>query len=121
MPNMFSANDFAIDYDNHYYVGMGCQVIKSKNDNTFPLEYILAIINSKYAMNWFDKNCKHRGAGVDVGVDKIRSFPIAKVDYQIVEEVVLMVKQMENSDDIDFVKSVDKKLDELIDEIYKSH
>jgi len=71
---MFSNCEFALDYEKHY-VGMSFSVIIQKNVK-FSLEYLLAILNSKLALYWFYKNAKHRGAGVDVGVKKLRTFPV---------------------------------------------
>lgn len=121
MPNMFSENNFAIDYDNSYYTGMGCQTIY-ENDKNYPLEYILAILNSSYAMKWFNDNCKHRGAGVDVGVNKIRTFPIAIADSGIINKVVNLVKKLQlgnleisQNDKMEIIKEIDS----LINDAYK--
>jgi adenine-specific DNA-methyltransferase len=45
-------------------------------DEKYDLKYILAILNSKLAVDWFFRKGKRRGAGVDIGVEKLRSFPI---------------------------------------------
>ena len=66
---------FVIDYDNKYYVGMSFQCIVLKTRD-YLIEYILAVLNSSIAKEWFYSYGKKRGAGVDIGVDKIRTFPI---------------------------------------------
>lgn len=70
---MFKTPTFAID-NNGIFVGMSYNiVVPFKSDN---IEWILAVLNSKYAEYWFNNNAKHRGIGNDVGVEKLRSFPI---------------------------------------------
>lgn len=52
MPSMFADNNFVIDYDMHLYVGMSfsCIIVEEKD---FLPEYVLAILNSKIAREWF--------------------------------------------------------------------
>jgi len=71
---MFANCEFVLDYKEHY-VGMSFSVIIQK-DVRYSLEYLLSILNSRLALYWFYKNAKHRGAGVDVGVQKLRMFPV---------------------------------------------
>ncbi len=72
--NMFVENSFAYD-ENKYFVGMSFSLLIQKDKN-YDLKYILSILNSKFALDWFYKNGKKRGAGVDIGVEKLRLFPI---------------------------------------------
>lgn len=74
---MFKEPEFMIDSDN-YYFGMSFLSIIKKDNISIDLKIILGILNSKLALYWFYKNGKKRGIGVDIGVDKIRSFPIHK-------------------------------------------
>lgn len=71
---MFVENSFAYD-ENKYFVGFSFSLLIQKN-KTYDLKYILSILNSKFALDWFYKNGKKRGAGVDIGVEKLRHFPI---------------------------------------------
>lgn len=71
---MFVEPEFTIDYDKHYFGMSFSSIIQKEQD--FELEYLLAILNSKFARTWYYTNGKLRGAGVDIGVEKLRTFPI---------------------------------------------
>lgn len=74
IPSMFQKSHAAYTRE-EYYFGMGTNVIISREKNN--LLYILCIIlNSNYANRWFYDNGKHRGAGVDIGVERLRNFPL---------------------------------------------
>jgi hypothetical protein len=89
---MFVENEFAYD-DNNHFVGFSFSTIIQQNKK-YDLKYILAILNSKYALNWFWKNGKKRGAGVDIGVEKLRQFPIKVVDEQAQKPVIKLVERI---------------------------
>lgn len=115
MPSMFATNDFVIDYNNNYYVGMSFQCIVIINKQ-YLIEYVLAILNSTIAKEWFYSYGKKRGAGVDIGVDKIRTFPIMpcemEIQIKIANKVKLLMQNYERN-----IK-YDKEIDELISGIY---
>ncbi len=63
-------------------------IIEKEKKEGFSLEYLLGILNSKYALNWFYTYGKKRGAGVDIGVDKLRTFPISNTPSKKIESLV---------------------------------
>lgn len=75
-PSMFKTPTFAID-DSAVYVGMSYNVIVPNDASD--CEWITALLNSKFAEIWFNQNSKHRGIGNDVGVDKLRTFPLPAI------------------------------------------
>lgn len=115
MPSMFGNNDFVIDYDNKYYVGMSfsCIVITSSE---FLIEYILAVLNSTVAKKWFYTYGKKRGVGVDIGVDKVRSFPIKRCNMQVQKEIAKYVQCMMSNYEEN--KLLDEKVNNMIEKIY---
>ena len=116
MPSMFANNDFVIDYNMKLFVGMSYNVILVDNQN-YLLEYILAILNSKIALDWFYSYGKKRGAGVDIGVQKLRCFPIKKCNMQKQKEIAKKVKLLMS--DYDSNKFLDDEINNEISEIYK--
>ena len=115
-PSMFKTNQFALD-DGGYFVGMSFNVINQINKE-YSLEFLIAILNSKFAQNWFYQNGKHRGAGVDIGVDKLREFPLPAIKNKYVSELEKLVNQIidgkANGCNInDFETSIDKIVYEL--------
>lgn len=118
MPSMFVENNFTIDYEKQYYVGMSfsCIVVK---ESTYLLEYILATLNSTIAKEWFYAFGKKRGAGVDIGVDKVRTFPIKYCDISVQNEIAKKVKLL-ISDYASNIK-LDSEVDEMIKKIYEEN
>lgn len=84
---MFKSPDFTYDEDN-YFFGFSFSSIIKKNNNS-SLKYLLAILNSKLANKWFYTFGKLRGVGVDIGVEKLRTFPVAKTEYESVFDKVV--------------------------------
>ncbi|MFN4027235.1 MAG: Eco57I restriction-modification methylase domain-containing protein [Flavobacterium sp.] len=121
---MFKHPEFTID-DNKYYFGMSFSSI-IQITNKYSLEFLLGLINSKYANFWFYNNGKLRGAGVDIGVEKIRTFPIPKIEdhkpFEIIVKYLLAVnnlpninKHVPNSHIIEIFEDI---LDAIVFEIY---
>ena len=76
-PTMFSVQS-ATYIEESAYFGMSTSLMIQK-DADYKLKYILAVLNSKFALHWFYSHGKKRGVGVDIGIDKLKSFPIRKI------------------------------------------
>lgn len=114
---MFAKNECAIDVDK-YFVGMSfISIIENKNSKDFTLEFLLGVLNSKYALNWFYTYGKKRGAGVDIGVEKLRTFPLAinpnKKIEGIVQEVITKKTSKENT------SALEAQIDNLVYKLYE--
>jgi adenine-specific DNA-methyltransferase len=72
--NMFLNPDFAYD-EKKIYFGFSFSSIIQKN-NYYSLKYLLTLLNSVFARKWFYTFGKQRGVGVDIGVEKLRLFPV---------------------------------------------
>ena len=86
---MFSKPEFDID-ESKLYFGMSFSSI-IKKDKTYSLKYLLGILNSSFANKWFYTYGKQRGAGVDIGVEKLRSFPVRKANEKIQKTLEITV------------------------------
>jgi len=114
---MFVKNECAIDEDK-YFVGMSfISIIENKKSKGFSLEYLLGVLNSKYALNWFYTYGKKRGAGVDIGVDKLRTFPLAenpnKKIEALVKDVIAKKELGKNTD------SLEQEIDNIVYKLYE--
>jgi len=92
--NMFLQPAFTYDEDK-YYVGMSFIVIIENSG--ISLKYLLALLNSKFGFYWFIKNAKERGIAFDVTVEKIKKFPIPKVNKEnkkIVDNIITIVETL---------------------------
>ena len=119
-PSMFVQPCYTYDNQN-LFVGMSYNIITPQNNTN--LLFILGIVNSKYAQDWFYANAKHRGAGVDVGVDKLRTFPIPDATNSQQEQIInlvnnILAKKMQNSQADISVE--EKSIDELVYKLYES-
>ena len=94
--NMFVQPSFAYD-EEKYYCGFSFASIIQKAEKK-SLKYLLALLNSSFARSWFYINGKQRGAGVDIGVEKLRGFPVpnrANVDqFDRMVDIVIKLKSI---------------------------
>jgi len=90
---MFKVPEFALDSTGMYF-GMSMLSIIKKDGKDFSLKYLLAILNSTFACSWFYSYGKKRGVGVDIGVGKLRSFPIKMASKKIQDLFIDLVNQI---------------------------
>jgi hypothetical protein len=94
-----------------------------EKDKDYKIEFLLGILNSQFAKNWFNIHGKKRGVGVDVGVNKLREFPLPdlsqEVNKKLAEEIIEKVKQLENDaeqgKDLEITRA---KLDNLVNKSF---
>jgi hypothetical protein len=117
---MFKSPDFTYDDDN-YFFGFSFSSIIKKNDGN-SLKYLLALLNSKLANKWFYTFGKLRGVGVDIGVEKLRTFPVVHTSKELVFDNIVdnLLVLNKFSDDIklnEFVpnKHIAETFEEVID------
>jgi|SRR5882724_49291 len=83
LPSMFSVANAAYVPEPAYF-GLGSNVVIG-GDKSFSLKLVCALLNSKVGAWWFAANAKRRGVGLDVGVDRLRQFPLPKVSEGFAE------------------------------------
>lgn len=117
-PSMFGVPNFAYD-DKCLFVGMSYNIITSKNETN--LFFILGLINSEFAKTWFYDNAKHRGVGVDVGVEKLRQFPIPSATKEQQQPIVDLVDKIlaakKANPQVD-TSDLEKQVDQLVYKLY---
>ena len=117
--SMFKKPEIALD-NNGYYVGMSCSTIISKNLE-FSLEALLGVLNSNLALYWFYTNGKKRGIGVDIGVQKLREFPIFdydKIKIDKLERAVVEVMKYYEKEDV-YNEKLEDYINKLVYNLYK--
>jgi len=124
--NMFVDNDFTLDEDN-YFVGFSFSSVIQK-DPSYDLKYVLCVLNSQFALRWFYQHGKKRGAGVDIGVEKLRSFPIKKTSsseqkpfIDMVDKIMLITNENDyfgNEKKQVKVKEYERQIDQMVYKIY---
>lgn len=125
--NMFVSVDFGYDESDKYYFGFSFSSIIQK-DYDYNLKYILAILNSKFAENWFYKNGKKRGAGLDIGVEKLRLFPIKKISEPEQKSFINLVNHIFSLTDTSTysqnyqrqtkVREYEAQIDKMVNDLY---
>lgn len=112
-PSMFKTPTFAID-NNGIYAGMSYNIVVPFNSED--IEWILAILNSKYAEHWFNNNAKHREVGNDVGVEKLRSFPMPtkhSISLNQLKRLVLLI--MDGKQEL---RELETEIDHIVYHLY---
>ena len=103
--NMFKENGFCYDEEKYFFGFSFSSIIQ--NDKKYDLKYILSILNSKFALYWFYKFGKLRGVGVDIGVKKLRKFPIKKNEnnqqpfIKLVDQILSLKKAGKDTTDLE--------------------
>ena len=117
--NMFKRPEFTYNTSELFF-GFSFSSIIEKEKN-YDLKYVLAILNSNFALYWYQGNCKRRGAGFDVGVGKIRDFPIAKIPREQQEPLIILVDRIleakRTNPDAD-TSDLENEIDKLVYELY---
>ena len=117
--NMFKRPEFTYDTSELFF-GFSFSSIIEKEKN-YDLKYVLAILNSNFALYWYQRNCKKRGAGFDVGVGKIRDFPIAKIPREQQEPLIILVDKIfaaKRKDPDADTSDLEDEIDELVYTLY---
>ena len=117
--NMFKRPEFTYDTSELFF-GFSFSSIIEKEKN-YDLKYVLAILNSNFALYWYQRNCKKRGAGFDVGVGKIRDFPVAKIPREQQEPLIILVDKILNAKRTDpdsDVSNLENEIDKLVYALY---
>jgi hypothetical protein len=120
---MFKEPEFTYDSSDLYF-GFSFSSIINKPNNNHNLKYLLALINSKLANAWFNINGKQRGAGVDIGVNKLRTFPVIISDNEaILVKLVdyLLYLNTIDSNDLNFklkITYLEQIIDGVVYELY---
>jgi Eco57I restriction-modification methylase/TaqI-like C-terminal specificity domain len=118
LPSMFSVPNAAYVPEPAYF-GLGSNVVIG-GDKSFSLKLLCALLNSKVGAWWFDTNGKKRGSGVDVGVDRLRQFPLPKASTGLAEVEKLVdwiIAAKANTPNAD-VSGAEQKMDALIYGLY---
>jgi len=84
---MFKTPDFTYDKADYFFGFSFSSIIKKQDENS--LKYLLALLNSKLANKWFYTFGKLRGIGVDIGVEKLRTFPVAQTTKEYVFDIIV--------------------------------
>jgi adenine-specific DNA-methyltransferase len=119
IPSMFSKACFALDEQN-FYVGMSFSVVIAR-DRKIGLEFILAILNSDWGLKWFYANGKHRGSGVDIGVEKLRSFPVPSADdaaKRFLTDLVKEISGVKKKNHAADTSALEREIDQLVYALY---
>lgn len=124
---MFKSPEFAFD-DQNFYFGFSFSSIIEKKQK-YNLKFLLALLNSKLANKWFYTFGKIRGVGVDIGVEKLRTFPIPNISYskcfdKLVDYIMFSYSLSSTKEINEFVpnshigESFEEVLDAMVFELY---
>jgi len=98
------------------YFGLGSNVVIG-GQGPFTLKTLTALLNSSVGAWWFLTNSKKRGVGVDVGVDRLRQFPLPDFTSRL-EVIETLAELVISGTSLNPVQDADTALqffDDLID------
>jgi hypothetical protein len=115
LPSMFRTPSAAYVPEPAYF-GLGSNVVIGGR-SPFSLKVLCALLNSSVGTWWFINNSKLRGVGVDVGVDRLRQFPLPsnKAPLAVVEPLTALVVAILSDDTQDEASSSVQFMIDLID------
>ncbi len=102
------------------FVGMSYNIITSKKNTN--LLYVLGLLNSTFGKSWFYNNAKHRGIGVDVGVEKLRQFPIPNSNTEQENKIIHIVEKInaaKNANSSADTSALEEEIDNLVYKLYE--
>ena len=94
LPAMFKRQNVGYQEEEGYF-GLSSNVVIQKDEN-YDLRYIIAILNSNLTLDWFYRYGKKRGVGVDIGVNKLRTFPIKELSPASQKPFISLVDKILN-------------------------
>ncbi|MFN7849430.1 MAG: hypothetical protein ACK5NV_05890, partial [Burkholderiales bacterium] len=115
LPSMFRTPAAAFVPEEAYF-GLGSNVVIG-GQGFFTLKILTALLNSSVGAWWFLTNSKKRGVGVDVGVDRLRQFPLPDFTSRL-EVIETLVELVISGTSLNPVQDADTALqffDDLID------
>lgn len=113
IPSMFRRPRAAYAPDPAYF-GLSSNVIIAGADTPLSLKWLTGLLNSKLAAYWLGRYGKKRGAGVDVGVGKLRRFPLPAPDQSRQAELIPLVERMLAAPD----PALSARIDQLLYQVY---
>jgi hypothetical protein len=83
----------------------------------FTLKILTALLNSSSGAWWFQTNSKKRGVGVDVGVDRLRQFPLPDITsgQDVIETLTELVIANASLSSVQDANATLRFFDDLID------
>ncbi|MDT7542287.1 MAG: hypothetical protein QOE33_2191, partial [Acidobacteriota bacterium] len=120
IPSMFKHPTAAFCGDNSYF-GMSSNLILRSN-TTYSLKYLIAIINSRLGDWWFGTHGKQRGVGLDIGVEKLRAFPIKELPQEEEPLIIKLVDRIlaaKRDDPQADTSKLEREIDHLVYQLYE--
>ena len=122
LPSMFRTPAAAYVPEPAYF-GLGSNVVIG-GEGHFSLTVLASLLNSSVGSWWFLTNSKKRGIGVDVGVDRLRQFPLPAYDAglavvdSLVKLIIVGLSNNSNNDLEVYVRFIRDLVDACVMECY---
>ena len=92
------------------YVGFSTNLIVEKVFNGLSLPALAAILNSRWARDWFTSHAKRRGVNLDITGSTLKNFPLPEIEPADEDALVRLSREHR-----------DAETDELVGRLYQSH
>jgi len=118
LPSMFASPRAAYVAEPAYF-GLGSNVVVG-GDTAYSLRLLCALLNSRIAEWWFTTHGKKRGVGVDVGVDRLRQFPLPRPsrEFAELEKLTDEIHAAETDNTAADAASMEREIDQRVYALY---
>ena len=91
-------------------MGFSTNLIVEKVFNGLSLPALAAILNSRWARDWFTSHAKRRGVNLDITGSTLKNFPLPEIEPADEDALVRLSREHR-----------DAETDELVGRLYQSH
>ncbi len=103
-----------------FYPTQDVTTILKKEKTEEKIEYITALLNSKYVFNWLIYNGVKKGDIIEFSKKPLTTIPYRKIDFsnkkekEIHDTIVTLVKQYQKTKDTNLLTQIDNQFDKLL-------
>jgi hypothetical protein len=101
------------------FVGFSVNVVTRRAEGTWSLPALTAILNSSWAVTWFERHAKHRGAHLEINGNVLRQFPLPPFDAEIVAELAGHSRARHQCAE-ESAAEVEPRIDGIVNGLYRS-
>jgi adenine-specific DNA-methyltransferase len=101
------------------FVGFSVNVVLPRGPDTFALDALTGILNSRLAALWFERHAKRRGRNLEINAHVLREFPLPARNAAIERRLGELVRlRQKSAADSACAEPLERELDELVGRLY---
>jgi len=100
------------------YVGFSVNIVQSNDTRGLSLPALTAVLNSRWAEEWFRSNAKWRGVALDISGTVLRDFPLPDLTTDAVEHLGELVLQRQSAPPVNW-PLIEGEINTIVDRAYQ--